>query len=315
LRTVFLQNGRYYRIDVITSMVEEDDLVSELLIALLLLYSGLVVTILMVNNVVLKKAWRPFYKLLEQLKQFRLERPVPLPEGKIKVEEFRLLHTTIGKMLRGVTESYESQKQFIENAAHELQTPLAISINKLESVLASEQLTNEAQAQVTGALDSLERLAGLNRSLLFLSKVENRQFSETENVQINRLTEQLIADFEDQLAYKHIELRQDTGGSCVVRMNAGLAAILLANLIKNALVHNHTGGNIEVTIADKSWSVSNTGRERPLDQQQIFTRFYKTDASSPSTGLGLSIVKAISDLYGFRVVYSHDTMHRFTIHF
>ena len=132
LTTVFLQDGRYYKLQVATSMVEEDDLVRQLFYSILWLYIGLVTTIILFNNFLLKRIWRPFYLLLKQLKAFNLNKPVPLNTSKTKVDEFKLLNETVQKLLQQNVEVYSSQKQFIENASHELQTPLAISINKLE---------------------------------------------------------------------------------------------------------------------------------------------------------------------------------------
>ena len=130
LRTAFEYKGRYYQMQVITSMVEEDDLVSELSYASIWLYAGLIITVLLLNNFLLKRIWRPFYHLVRQLKKFKLEQPY-INVQPTKIEEFRLLNGAVQKMVQASTDSYNSQKHFIENASHELQTPLATSINKL----------------------------------------------------------------------------------------------------------------------------------------------------------------------------------------
>ena len=83
-------------------------------------------------------------------------------------------------------------------------------------------------------------------------------------------------------------------------MNIGLATILLINLVKNAIIHNKTGGFVTITIDSNSLMVENSGVEKPLDQDKIFNRFHSDEPSSVSTGLGLAIVKAISDLYNFK---------------
>ena len=123
LRTTFHHDGKYYQMQVVTSMVEEDDLTAKLFYALLWLYLGLVATILILNNFLLKRVWRPFYQLLNQLKKFKLESPSSLKVKSTKIDEFRLLNETIQKLLKSNIDSYNSQKHFIENAALELQTP------------------------------------------------------------------------------------------------------------------------------------------------------------------------------------------------
>ena len=144
LRTAFSHpNGRYYELQLITSMVEEDDLISDLLYYLVWLYAGLVATILILNNVLLRKIWKPFYRLLERLKKFKLEDQQEFKIKKTNIEEFRLLNETVQKLIQSNIATFNNQKQFIENASHELQTPLAISLNKLELLVESNHLTEE----------------------------------------------------------------------------------------------------------------------------------------------------------------------------
>ena len=145
-----MQNGKYYRLQVVTSMVEEDDLTKQLFYSILWLYLGLIVTIILFNNFLLQRVWRPFNQLLKQLKKFRLDKPEPLAIAKTNIDEFRLLNETIQKLLQQNIDTYTSQKHFIENASHELQTPLAISINKLETLAETGQLP-EAQLQLVAA--------------------------------------------------------------------------------------------------------------------------------------------------------------------
>ena len=97
LRTTFQHNGKYYQMQVVTSMVEEDDLTAKLFYALLWLYLGLVATILILNNFLLKRVWRPFYHLLNELKKFKLEKPAGLKVKSTKIDEFRLLNETVQK--------------------------------------------------------------------------------------------------------------------------------------------------------------------------------------------------------------------------
>lgn len=308
LRTVFSHNNRYYQMQVITSMVEEDDLFSELLYAIIWLYTGLIATILLLNNLLLKRIWRPFYHLLRQLRHFRLEQPL-IETRKTNIEEFRLLNEAVAKMIRSNVDSYNSQKYFIENASHELQTPLAISINKLEALAASGKFSGAESQLLASALDNLERLTRLNKSLLLLSKIENKQFVSTVPVNINILVKKLIEDFEDQLAYREISISVKEEDEASLMMNEDLSLVFFTNLLKNAIVHNHAGGNIEIIIRKNSFEISNTGQDQPLDESRLFTRFHKERQSSTSTGLGLSIVKAIAGLFGFKISYHYEGRH------
>jgi signal transduction histidine kinase len=315
LQTVFTQNNRYYELKVITSMVEEDDLIQQLLYSLLWLYLGLVASILVLNNVLLRKIWQPFNQLLSRLKSFRLEAPELLTKTNIRIEEFKLLHATVQKLLKANIAAYSSQKQFIENAAHELQTPLAVCHNKLEMFVEKNKLSEEQLQQLAGIINNLERASRLNQSLLLLSRIENQQFEGTQKVSFNELARQLLDDFAEQAAYKEVTLHLQEEGLCEAAMHPDLASVLLTNLVKNAIVHNHPDGLVQVVLRKGSLEVRNTGAAAALDPSKIFTRFYKEQASATSTGLGLAIVKAIAEYYGFQLSYTYQQKHIISLRF
>jgi signal transduction histidine kinase len=315
LKTVFLQNGKYYQLRVVTSMVEEDDLVKQLFISILWLYLGLILTIILFNNFLLKKIWQPFYQLLKQLKKFRLDKPEPVANIKTKVDEFSILNETVQKFVQRNIDTYTSQKHFIENASHELQTPLAISINKLETLAEGGQLNPEQLELLASSLDHLDRLTRLNKSLLLLSRIENRQFAQQSPVDLNTITKKILADFSDQLTFSNLRLNLIEKRPCIQKMNPDLATILLINLVKNAIVHNTPGGHITIIIDNDSLKVENSGIDKPLDKEKIFSRFHADQSTQSSTGLGLAIVKAISDLYGFKTTYQFEQKHIIQISF
>ena len=162
---------------------------------------------------------------------------------------------------------------------------------------------------MASALNNLERLTRLNRALLLLSKIENRQFSIESEIQMNTLIKKIVEDFSDQLSYSSLAIYVDEQESCIVKMNEDLAIVMVTNLIKNAIVHNHPNGFINITLSKKTLAIVNSGIEEPLNVKQIFNRFYKQQPSDTSTGLGLAIVKAITDLYQFKLSYSYNNRH------
>ena len=315
LKTVFRHKNQYYQMQVRTSMVEEDDLIIELFYALLWLYGGLLVSILLVNNLLLKRIWKPFYHLLQQIKGFRLEQQSNITVPPTKIDEFRQLQQTVQQLLQNNINTFISQKHFIENAAHELQTPLAISINKLEALAESPALTEKDMTLLESALQNLPRLTRLNKSLLLLSRIENKQYGSTEAIDLNALVKKTLNDWEDQLQFYNIQLQLIEEDAVQVQMNADLAAVLVSNLVKNSIVHNHRNGTISTIIRRGTLVVQNSGAAQPLDEHSLFTRFNVAATSGASTGLGLAIVKAIADLYHFRISYAFQQAHTFTISF
>ncbi len=302
------RDGRYHELKIITSMVEGDDLVADLLHALLWLYVAVIASAFIINNWVLRKIWKPFYQLQHTLRGFRLGEDQSFKPPQTKVTEFRDMNDTVSTLLRANIAVFQQQKQFIENASHELQTPLAIAINKLELLLEQSQ-GGDAQA-VANAIQYLERMTRLNKSLLLLSKIENRQFAQDESVDFNALWKRQVDDFEELLGYKRIGLEIIEKARLKKRFNGGLADVLITNLLKNAIVHNHEGGHVRITVGDDGFEIANTGKAQPLDPAKIFNRFYRSGDQTSSTGLGLAVVKAIAHLHRAEVTYRYaDGLH------
>src|SRR5690606_21561460 len=172
-----------------------------------------------------------------------------------------------------------------ENASHELQTPLAIAINKLELLL--EQSQGDDAQQLANAIHYLERMTRLNKSLLLLSKIENRQFAAEARIDFNARLQQQVADFSELLHYRHIDVEITDEAPLVRYFNPDLADVLITNLLKNAVVHNHDGGQIRIVVKADRFEIANTGAAQPLDAEKMFARFYRSSDSSTSTGLGL----------------------------
>lgn len=316
LRSAFAtSDGKHFELKVISSMVEEDDLIEDLLYSLLWLYLIIIVTMVIVNTILIRRIWAPFYKTIAQLKQFTLGGKHTFKASESKVKEFTELNDTIQSLLERNEEVFESQKQFIENAAHELQTPLAVCINKLELFVESSELREEEMENIATVLSNLERLTRLNKSLLLLSKIENKQFESLEPVHVNSIVIKTIADFEDFTQHRKIAVRFDDLFPIHSRIPADLLLILVSNLLKNAIVHNAEGGEVVVTATQNLLTVANTGAPEALDSDKVFSRFYKKSGSSNTTGLGLAIIKAIADSYRLKISYEFNGRHTFHVRF
>lgn len=316
LESVFKNREAYYKISVMTSMVEEDDQISNLLKYTIILYALLIISILILNNFFLRKVWKPFYKILDQLKGYQLERKEPIRYKATKIEEFALLNESIEKLLSGAQHSYSKQKQFIENASHELQTPLAIAINKLELLLEKEILTDTQAEQLQQALENLERLTRLNRSLLLISRIENDQFQARENVDLRAVIEKVILDLSDLAAHKNLKFILDAQDAIIKNTNPDLTYILFSNLVKNTISHGQPDSVVSVRLTIKEFIITNQSPIDSLENKAIFERFQKIGNNANSTGLGLSIAKSIAEKFEFSLGYHfRNEQHIFTVSF
>jgi len=308
-------NNQFYKVKFITSMVEEDDLIRDLVLYLIVLYGSLMIAIIILNNLMLKKIWHPFRSLMRQLRDFRIEKNHHIQTKDTSIEEFKLLNSVVTTLINQSRARYLEQQHFIENAAHELQTPLAISINKLELFIENTNLPEDHVKTMASVLDNLGRLTRLNKSLLLLSKIENRQFVDEEVIDFNLLITDIIDDFEDLASHKNIVINLIADSNLTFRMNKDLAAILLTNLIKNAIVHGQENNTVTIKIHHKTIAIRNFGRSEALVSSMVFSRFKKFSNDKKSTGLGLSIAKAISEKYNIDLKYDFKDQHIFRLKF
>lgn len=316
LETDFIdQFGKRQRLEIRTSTVEQDELVYDLTTALIVLYILLVISIVAVNGYLLNKAMRPFYAILDKLKKYQFGISSVQESQDYSITEFGELNVEINEMIERNELVFHQQKQFIENASHELQTPLAIVINKIDLAVQNESLDKNSLHLLTEVKGDLRRLTGLNKSLLMLSKIENSQFNQTSKLDFNEKIAELIKNYEDFIEFKKIKVSTEEKGYFIADFNPDLADILLSNLLKNAVKYNNQEGVVDIVIEDNRIIFRNTGASEPLDSSRIFTRFYKQGSDHSSTGLGLSIIKTIIKQYpGWEMIYKFEEgMHSFIV--
>lgn len=313
--THFNLNGQRYAVHVYTSTVEKDDLVESLLGALMLLYGVLLLTVLLVNHALLRRVWRPFHSILHQMKSFRLGIAESLPDVPTEVREFQELKAAVNTLVVHAAETYKNQRSFTENAAHELQTPLAIAINKLELLAEQEGSEEQRMPAIGEVIDLLERLTRMNRSLLLLARIENKQFPDERPVALGDTCRAVAEEFADFAEHRNVQVEVYVQSDVERRMEPGLARILITNLIKNAIVHNVPGGHVRVEVSMERVLIRNTGKTQPLDATRIFDRFQKETKADAGTGLGLAIAKAIAGSYGYTLTYTFTDEHCMTLRF
>jgi len=267
------------------------------------------------NLIVLRKAFRPFQNIIEQLKSYRFGEKNTFQLPKTNVSEFHTLSDGITRMLNDNQESFTQQKSFIENASHELKTPISIIQNKLDWMIENEELQEKNILQLAEIKKTTKRMSDLVTSLLMLSKIENSQFIDETEIEINSLIKKIIEDSVDWLDYKNLNLNLTENSVFLIKLNKNLAGILLNNLFQNALKYTQKNGNIHITIDQNAIVFSNTSEETALDKNHIFNRFYKKSEDSTSVGLGLSIVQSIINQNKKLSIdyYFKENMHHFRL--
>jgi len=303
-----------YRITITESKVETEYLIRFIFLITLGIIFILLVTVLIVNRVLMRKLWQPFYQTLQQIKLFNLADRNGINPVDTRIEEFNDLNREVTAMSQRVQQDYQSLKSFTENASHELMTPLAVIISKLETLMQDGEVTERQGTLIGDAYQTVDRLKKLNRSMLLLSRIENKLMPEQEEIDLSTVIAHKLTEFQELIADRGITLTEDLE-FCSLRINRDLLNILLNNLLGNAILHNYSGGQITVRLNELSLSIANTGVAKPLDDQSIFQRFQKS-AESEGTGLGLTLVKQICDNYSYGISYAfEDDLHCFKIRF
>ena len=315
LTTIFKdRQERYFQVEVSIPTIEKKDLMRSILYLILSLYAALLLTLLLINIFVFKRSTRPLYRLLEWLEQNRLGSGAPGPNIETDITEFRKLNEAVAGYARHSEELYQQQKQFIGNASHEVQTPIAVCLGRVEMMMEDENLQENHINELSKLHGTLEYVSKLNRSLLLLSKIDNNQFHEEEEIDFNSLIKESAEVFDQIYSYKGIKTAVDLSGKFTAHINATLAGILVNNLLKNAYVHNVPGGSVIICCSKDKIIFSNTAQGKALNESLIFERFYKGGQKEGSTGLGLAIVHAICRHSNLKIEYTlKGDCHNFSI--
>ncbi|MDD2646294.1 MAG: HAMP domain-containing sensor histidine kinase [Bacteroides sp.] len=315
LRTIFKnKDNKYYELTVYTPAIEKKDIVEAIFSLLVILYGLLLLTLIVINVWVFQSSMRPLYVLLDWVKSYQLGGKNKPLDNDTNVREFQNLNDTLIRHINRSENTYNEQKLFIGNASHEMQTPLAICINRLEWLIDRPDLGEEQLGELLKVKQTLNYLVRLNKSLLFLSKIENRQFPECETININRLIEDHLIDYKEIYSYKNIIVNVIESEPVYLSLNETLAISLFTNLLKNAFIHTSEGGFITIVINLGRIIFSNTDSSGPLDKEKIFKRFHQTKKKEGSTGLGLVISQSICETYNIIIDYKYtDHSHHFVL--
>lgn len=320
--TTFVEiHNQYYKLEILAPHLEADEMISTIALFLGILLAGLSLSFYLSQRIISRKIWKPFYDMLEKLRGFRLDKQQLPALSSSQIEEFQMLNESINELVFKNMEVFTSQKQFIENASHEMQTPLAVMQSQLEALIGRAELTKGQAEIVEGLISSTQRLKKLNKTLLLLSKIENRQFLLTDQVDVNQIIRQSMEYYEEQKSTLNISVTIETDNQLTVQGNTMLTEILIQNLLKNAFLHNTENGILTIYVGEKQLSISNSGHNKAaegsmLDKEKLFNRFYKQSGSSDSWGLGLSIAKKIAETSGWELCYrSEGDLHIFEVNF
>lgn len=316
LETIENVNGTHYYIYIQKSLVENEDLIQSI-VALL---SALLITLLAgafgINYWASKKLWRPFYHSIQQLAGFQINQNKKLALSSSNISEFEVLNQSLQKLTENATSLYNAQKEFTENASHELQTPIAVLQAKTELLMQTSPLTDEQATLIHDVYNTGQRMAKLNRSLLMLSKVENKQYQLQDSIDIQKSLKDLLFLFEELAAHNRVKIITDFHNSFFIKAHKTLFDVMIGNLIKNAIYHSPELSEIQITIENNHIRFCNAAPQGGLNQTTLFKRFQKQNGEDKGLGLGLELSHKIATLFNASLTYMYvQQKHCFTLTF
>lgn len=240
------------------------------------------------------KIWTPFFKSLDLIKSLSIKDYPAVKFDNAEIEEFNAMNMQINFMAAKMALDYKKLKEFSENASHETQTPLAIMILELEEIMQTE-LPQEMSKKIYKVFQAANRLSSLNDKLFLLSKIDNQEFSNLEELNVTELVLSEIKKVDLILKQKNLIVLDRIHGEFKYKSDSFAMSILISNLLSNAINHNYENGYIEIYSVKNSIRISNSFKN-DVDLDRIFERFYKDNSSKNSHGLGLSISKRIAQI-------------------
>lgn len=307
--------GRFYTIMISKSLLPNLDLiegVSEIMVGIALM---LMLALGLLNRIIFRKLWSPFHQIILQLQKFQITNPVPLNVERTNVEEFNQLINVLDSMIQKSQTDYKNLKEYTENTSHEIQTPLAIIKNKAE-ILLQEPLEEVYLSELAKIYEAAGRLSRLKEGLSILTKIANNQYIESEPIRIKEFIIQKVEGFEELLDIKELEITTNFNSDPTLVLNNDLAYMMITNLISNSIKHNVQKGKIHISLGMNELLIENTGIEPTMPTEELFGRFKRSSPNNESTGLGLSLVKRIVDVYKMTITYTYaDSWHRIRVVF
>ena len=309
-------NNQEYYIQIFKSLEETDNLIVRIFLIMTFLVIAILISIILINRYSSGKIWKDFYDTIKKINNYDINSQEQFKLEQSDITEFDELNRVLIKMIDRIQLNYSNMKEYAENASHELQTPLSIINAKMELLLQSGNLEEKQLKSVLEAYEASNRLSRVNKTLLLLAKIENRQFPESKLINPKEIFEYQLDILEDLIVSKELKISAQYDEGVEIKMNPYLADVLFSNLIKNAIRHNVAGGKIIIESTARYLMISNTGTELKSNPEDIFKRFYKSSISKESLGLGLAIVQKICEVYDFKLKYSYqDLLHTMKVEF
>lgn len=250
---------------------------------------------------------KPFYSIINtKIRHVNEPHGFDYTEIKTHSADFQELDTVLNQMMFRINDLFQKEKQFIGNVSHELLTPISLLKNRFENLLQNESIDDEGIDKIASSLRTLDLLKKVINNLLLISRIDNNQFANNEQIPVAAIISEILEDFEDRIEERQITIFNEVDDDFIFMGNKTLIRIMLNNLILNAIKYNIEKGKIIINANLSSdyyrLDISDTGKGMTdVQQSKIFERFTRINIEQEGQGLGLAIVDSIAKFHHIEI--------------
>lgn len=312
--------------DLTIEVLEDNDIREEMVIAILgtilLPISFSFLPILLIIWFVVNKGLISLTSLSNEIRNISPLFLSPFKKDKKLPDEITPIVDSLNFLLLKLDESMNSERKFINYASHELRTPLAVIKTRTQFLIKKYSSNSELSKDLNDVLIAVDRIIDLSNQLLLLSRVdaENKILTK-EEINLGEIVTEVTGNFYHEAKNKNINFISKISDQCCIKANKFYIEIMLNNLFSNAIKYSYEQEDILINLSKEKnkihFSITNKGKTVSKENlEKVFDRFYRIDTSKPGSGLGLSIVKKISDLYRAKIKFtSENEVNSFEIFF
>lgn len=319
----FTYENTNYVLEIGNSLSEISDLTFSIRLFTTVLLFIIVLITFLADTFFIEYLLTPFYKIINT-KIRHVNEPNGFDYTAIKTHstDFEELDSVLNQMMFRINDLFQKEKQFIGNVSHELLTPISLLKNRFENLLQNESINDEGIDKIASSLRTLDILKKVINNLLLISKIDNNQFANNEEISIREIIDEILEEFEDRIEEKQLIISNGITEDFVFLGNRTLIRIMLNNLVSNAIKYNSIKGKITLksnfTQDNYLLTITDTGKGMTETQlATIFERFTRISIEQEGQGLGLAIVDSIAKFHHVEVKADSeiDSETTFTVHF
>ncbi|MFO8022315.1 MAG: HAMP domain-containing sensor histidine kinase [Perlabentimonas sp.] len=258
--------------------------------------------------------FRPFHKLLALMAKYKVGRGISPPSVNTSTSEFMKMQELFTRMIHRIEDDYKNLKEYTENMAHEMQTPLAITRSKTELLISDNTVMDKHASTVKTIYDEVNQLSNLSNTLNLLTKIENGEYNNVLDIKTDAIINRHIEAVREMIELKGFSVDVSLDTNHTLNIDPYLFDIMIKNLMRNALRYGDTDEPIKIETEGNKLVISNKGKPLAFNPDKIFQRFVGSNGSKYSLGLGLALVKRICDINQLDINYAYINQHHtFTI--